>query len=285
MMAGFKAAARVVSSAETSALSRRASGDDRGLTLLCDAVCGLYRAEAEQVDRWLDQACEQVFRVCASGLETVGGAAGQTLGVGVAGVWACLVEEDDRPDRISLHVGVWGYGDGVEQEVVRERIRLEIGGNPSRPLPAPRLSGKPADLSASGIDGQAERFGAVGLAVEGDEHLGSALFVGASCADGRPHSAVRESMLFRAVCRAMGRAAWERVLRPRRRIARLTGRLSQIQRQVLELMVEGITEHEIASRLGRSRHTVHGHVRGIYKTLGMSSRAELISVWSAAGRR
>ncbi|MFN7020012.1 MAG: LuxR C-terminal-related transcriptional regulator [Phycisphaerales bacterium] len=249
--------------------------------LLCDAVCGLFRVEADQVDRWLDQACEQVLRVCEGGLETGGG----TRAEGVAGVWACLVEEDHPPGAIHPHVGVWGYGDGVEQEHVRERIRLEIGGNPSRPLPAPRLSGKSADCPASGIDGLAERLGAVGLPVEGDEFHGSALYVGVISADGRPLPALRESVLFRAVCRAMGRAVWERVLRPRRRIARLTGGLSQVQRQVLELLIEGITEHEIASRLGRSRHTVHGHVRGIYKTLGMSSRAELISVWSAAGRR
>jgi len=51
----------------------------------------------------------------------------------------------------------------------------------------------------------------------------------------------------------------------------LTGR----EIQVLELMVKGKTISSVASFLGLSDHTVHGHVKSIYKKLNVHNRAEL----------
>jgi pSer/pThr/pTyr-binding forkhead associated (FHA) protein len=51
--------------------------------------------------------------------------------------------------------------------------------------------------------------------------------------------------------------------------------LSVAERRVFELMLPGLTEKEIAGRLGISRHTVHSHIRKIYEIFGVRSRAEL----------
>lgn len=62
------------------------------------------------------------------------------------------------------------------------------------------------------------------------------------------------------------------------RIARLPlDNLSPAQREVFDLMLQGHHEMEIATRLDRSFHTVHNHVRAIFRTLGVHSRAELLA--------
>ena len=50
-------------------------------------------------------------------------------------------------------------------------------------------------------------------------------------------------------------------------------------RRVLERLLTGQSEKEVASCLGLSRHTVHEYVKRIYKQLGVSSRAELMALW------
>ena len=53
--------------------------------------------------------------------------------------------------------------------------------------------------------------------------------------------------------------------------------LSDGQRQVLRRLVQGASEKEVASALNLSYHTVHAHVKQIYRQLGVRSRAELIA--------
>lgn len=53
--------------------------------------------------------------------------------------------------------------------------------------------------------------------------------------------------------------------------------VSQAQRRVLERLLEGEPEKEIACALNLSVHTVHAHVRSIYRQLGVHSRAELMA--------
>lgn len=55
--------------------------------------------------------------------------------------------------------------------------------------------------------------------------------------------------------------------------------LSVAERRVFDLMLPGLTEKEIAGRLGLSRHTVHTHVRKIYEVLAVRSRAELSALF------
>lgn len=62
------------------------------------------------------------------------------------------------------------------------------------------------------------------------------------------------------------------------RIARLPlDNLSPAQREVFDMLLQGHHETEIAARLDRSFHTVHNHVRAIFRTLGVHSRGELLA--------
>lgn len=56
-------------------------------------------------------------------------------------------------------------------------------------------------------------------------------------------------------------------------------RLSEAQRRVLDHLLTGLQEKEVASKLDISPNTVHSHVTVIYRTLGVSSRAELLALF------
>ena len=53
--------------------------------------------------------------------------------------------------------------------------------------------------------------------------------------------------------------------------------LTQRQRQVLELLGDGRTMGQIASRLGISPRTVETHVTSLYRKLGVRTRVQAIS--------
>lgn len=72
------------------------------------------------------------------------------------------------------------------------------------------------------------------------------------------------------------------VLQPARQKAQLLAPLSQPQREVTILLLEGLTEAQIADKLQRNRHTLHDQVRSVYAVFGVSSRLELIVKWHQA---
>src|SRR5690348_5213246 len=53
--------------------------------------------------------------------------------------------------------------------------------------------------------------------------------------------------------------------------------LSQAQTRVLEQLLDGLAEKQIAARLCLSQHTVHNHVRAIFQSFHVHSRAQLLS--------
>ena len=57
-----------------------------------------------------------------------------------------------------------------------------------------------------------------------------------------------------------------------------TGKLSDGQRDVLRLLLQGMSEKRAAAKLCVSYHTVHTHVKHIYRELGVRSRAELMAL-------
>lgn len=58
---------------------------------------------------------------------------------------------------------------------------------------------------------------------------------------------------------------------------RRTVRLSDRQRDVLRRLLAGASEKQIAYAFGRSAHTIHGHVKAIYRIFHVSSRSELLA--------
>lgn len=66
---------------------------------------------------------------------------------------------------------------------------------------------------------------------------------------------------------------------PLREAYRIAAKLSPRVRQVLDLLVEGLGEKEVARRLGISGHTVHGYIKSLYLQFSVESRAELIARW------
>jgi DNA-binding CsgD family transcriptional regulator len=52
--------------------------------------------------------------------------------------------------------------------------------------------------------------------------------------------------------------------------------LSETQRRVLDLLLTGLAEKEVACKLDISPHTVHNHVKEIYRRMDVNSRAELL---------
>ncbi|HZL87197.1 MAG TPA: FHA domain-containing protein [Pirellulaceae bacterium] len=55
------------------------------------------------------------------------------------------------------------------------------------------------------------------------------------------------------------------------------GGLTPAQREVLALALRGADEAAIAHTLGRSWHTVHTHLKAIFKHFGVHTRAELVA--------
>jgi len=53
--------------------------------------------------------------------------------------------------------------------------------------------------------------------------------------------------------------------------------LSPAEGRIFEFLVEGLAEKQIASQLRISRHTVHNHVKAIYRQFGVHSRPELLA--------
>jgi DNA-binding CsgD family transcriptional regulator len=63
----------------------------------------------------------------------------------------------------------------------------------------------------------------------------------------------------------------------------VTPTLPQRQREILQLMADGLTTKEIAKRLGISRRTVSMHIAALKKRLGVQTRAESVGRAVALG--
>ena len=56
-------------------------------------------------------------------------------------------------------------------------------------------------------------------------------------------------------------------------------RLSRMERRVLRLLRRGCTERRVAQQLNRSPHTVHVHVKNIYRKMDVNCRAQLLALF------
>jgi len=57
---------------------------------------------------------------------------------------------------------------------------------------------------------------------------------------------------------------------------RLTVNLTPAQARVLDLLVQGVSEKELAAHLRLSTNTVHHHIGAIYRAMSVTSRAEFM---------
>jgi pSer/pThr/pTyr-binding forkhead associated (FHA) protein len=53
--------------------------------------------------------------------------------------------------------------------------------------------------------------------------------------------------------------------------------LSRAQCRVLRLLLQGLSEKQVATQLKLSQHTIHTHTKNIYRALGVHTRAELLA--------
>ena len=75
-----------------------------------------------------------------------------------------------------------------------------------------------------------------------------------------------------AACRSMLEE-----MAPRKLSFDLTQGFSKRMTETLQLLLAGDSEKEVAAKLNLSPHTVHIHVKKLYKRLDVSSRAELMA--------
>ncbi|CAN5478556.1 hypothetical protein BH09PLA1_BH09PLA1_17990 [soil metagenome] len=78
-------------------------------------------------------------------------------------------------------------------------------------------------------------------------------------------------------------AQWIYECDPPARGSRVTIVLSPRQKQTLRLLLGGDAEKQIAAKLSLSRNTVHEHVKTIYRSIGVSSRNELLARFMRRG--
>lgn len=55
--------------------------------------------------------------------------------------------------------------------------------------------------------------------------------------------------------------------------------LTPAERRILEGLLRGLTEKQIASANGQSQHTTHDHVKRIFRKYGVTSRSALMALW------
>jgi DNA-binding CsgD family transcriptional regulator len=103
---------------------------------------------------------------------------------------------------------------------------------------------------------------------------GRAMLMNLWRARGEQPFTVRETRLVRLLHREIGRMHSQAITSPHHAaIAALPPRT----RQVLSLLLEGSSEKEVARILRISPHSVHDHVKGLHRRLGVSSRGEMLA--------
>ena len=82
----------------------------------------------------------------------------------------------------------------------------------------------------------------------------------------------------RVVDALLGRVSRRRAPRPARNGPVDWGLLTDLEREIAELVRQALTNRQIATRVGKSPHTVNYHLRQIFRKLGLASRVELAAL-------
>jgi DNA-binding CsgD family transcriptional regulator len=64
-------------------------------------------------------------------------------------------------------------------------------------------------------------------------------------------------------------------------VSQMLAKITPAERHVLRLLRAGRTEAQVGTAIGRSPHTVHVHVRNLYRKLNVNSRRELLDLFES----
>jgi DNA-binding NarL/FixJ family response regulator len=195
-----------------------------------------------------------------------------------------LVVDRRRLERVRLRAALVEAGVTVVADVasIAAAVAAARQLRPGAVLVDPGLPGSTGADVCRHILAAAPETAVVVLSSRGDRAaVGAALEAGARgyvVKTGR-HEAGLPAILRRAVhgdtvLDRRAAAALEGVSRPGPRRQPMPMRLSERERAVLALVVEGLTNAEIGARLYLSRHTVKEYLSGAMRKLGVSSRVE-----------
>jgi DNA-binding NarL/FixJ family response regulator len=178
------------------------------------------------------------------------------------------------------------------KQTLEGKAEVQIGGEPSattNPSCVVLYAGGMEEGWREGIRRIRELYPEVPLLVLGSQlDLGLASATLKQGADGFVHALMDPAQLLRAV-----EVVQRGELAAPRQLLRYSlsqnenpkiGVLSARQREVLEMVVEGMSNAQIATRLYLSESTIKQHLRGAYKELGVHNRTEAAkTMWEHAG--
>jgi pSer/pThr/pTyr-binding forkhead associated (FHA) protein len=183
----------------------------------------------------------------------------------------CLHPGKAKPHRFALDVGVFVVGRSSACDLVvrdasisRKHARISVGDQSAHVDDLDSLNGtylddSPVKKNRQIRNGQCIRFGVISFQFRAEEtndpeeELGSAL-------DTDPFDPAEESVVEDPP-------------------------LSPAQNCVFNQLLRGLSEKQIAAALRLSPHTVHNHVRAIFRASGVHSRAELLARFVSRSNR
>ena len=252
----------------------------------CLAASAPLFCEAGELDRWLTLAAGQIVSFYSTDRAA-------SAGVPVpVGAWAAVVEQGVQtfaePGRV-LGVSISGYaGFSPEQTVdiaataavaaVRGRTRASTSDAACAIATSASTTAQPADEAVRATT----PLGAFIRAVSIVPAPRATRFVIWQI-DGRAGQWVpsqQDTVAAELLGSCLARAYALTHIRRERHRASLIAAVSVSQAPLLPLLAEGMSQRQISERTGRSMHTVHDHVKGIYGALGIRSRHQLYVLWN-----
>ena len=176
--------------------------------------------------------------------------------------------EPGQAPVLELLVRAWlAHGDPARATPVLEQLRTLTQLVGTTPLRA--AADLAAGMIAASLDDHEQARGLLEDAVEGYERSGAAY----EAAQARVELAATLAALGRTERADAEASTAARALRELGAAPRADATVTPRERVVLLLLAEGLTNRQIASRLGVSEHTVHRHVANILRKLDVPSRA------------
>ncbi len=252
------------------------------LNALTDCIVELSRIRASAPSGWLTAAAEVVRtrlapRQIVSLWDGKGADASRWEYVHL-GVSANQPADADRWSRQFMHT----LDDaGITPGVVAHRVQTTVSGRLAR-------GRHETEDERRTFEAYARRLG-----VESMDYFGGPLDVGPSRSGGSrtmflsvwsaDHVAAEDSTM-RAALQQAWRAAEKFYVDAMGgglgHVSVLLSHLTPGQARVAELLAEGLSNREVATRLQRSEHTIHDHTKSIYRLLDVRTRAEFMALWA-----